>query len=259
MTQTVNGKKDERTKQQQRLHRPGQRQQERLERQARRRRRQRYWTSGIAAVAIIALSTFGFIQYQRNTAAQAASQQATATAIAERNATATAAIANRNAAATATALAQNCFISSTGQTIPAIYAGPATPTAGPTSSPAITGTPVTLAGGLKYVDIKVGKGSAAKKNSKISVEYTGWLASTCQKFDSSYDRGGQSFPLTLGQGQVIKGWDEGLVGVKAGGIRRLYIPAALAYGAQGQQDSQGQVIIPPNAILIFDVTVLSVK
>lgn len=253
MTQTMNGKNGTGTKQPQRLRRPGQRQQERLERQERRRRRQRYWTGGILAVAIIALSTFGFIEYQRYTAAQTASQQATATAIAVKSAATATAIANTNATATVAALAQNCFISSSGQTIPAIYANAATPSAGPTNSPAITGTPVTLAGGLKYVDIKVGSGPAVKAGSSVTVEYTGWLASTCQKFDSSYDHNGQPLPVTVGKGQVIKGWDEGLVGLKAGGIRRLYIPAALAYGAQAQQG------IPANSDLIFDVTVLTIK
>lgn len=254
MTQTVNGKNGTGTKQSQRLRRPGQRQQERLDRQARRRRRQRLWTSGIAAVAIIALSTFGFIEYQRYTGAQLAAQQATATAqAAARNATATS-IANKNATATAVVLSQNCFISSTGVALPAIYASSATPTAGPTTSPALAGTPVTLAGGLKYVDIKVGSGPAAKNNSTVTVEYTGWLASTCQKFDSSYDRSAQSLPVTVGKGQVIKGWDEGLVGMKAGGIRRLYIPASLGYGAAGSSPA-----IPPNAALIFDVQVLTVK
>ena len=254
MTQTANGKKDEKTKQSQRLHRPGQRQQERLQRLERRRRRQRYWTSGILAVVIIGLSTFGFIYYQRYSAAQTAAQQATATAIANRKAATATAIAKSNANATATALAQNCFISSSGQAVPAIYASTATPSAGPTNTPAITGTPVTLAGGLKYVDIKVGTGPAAKASSTVSVEYTGWLASTCQKFDSSWDRSGQALPVTLGKGQVIKGWDEGLVGMKAGGIRRLYIPPSLAYGAAGSPPT-----IPANAVLIFDVQVLSVK
>jgi len=254
MTQTVNGNKRDTKKQPQRLHRPGQRQQERLSRLERRRRRQRLWTSGITAVVIIALSVFGFIEYQRYSSSQLAAQQATATAIANRVAATATAIAAKDATATTEALAQNCFISSTGQAVPAIYAGSATPTAGPTSSPAITGTPVTLTGGLKYVDIKVGSGPAAKKNSKVSVEYTGWLASTCTKFDSSYDHSGQAFAVTVGQGSVIKGWDEGLVGIKAGGIRRLYIPASLGYGAQGSPPA-----IPANAALIFDIQVLSVK
>src|SRR5947209_5996800 len=80
-----------------------------------------------------------------------------------------------------------------------VYSSAATPSAGPATAPHITGSVVTLQNGLKYVDIKVGKGTAAKQGSTVTVEYTGWFASTCKKFDSSYDRGGQSFPVTLGQ------------------------------------------------------------
>ncbi len=101
MTQTVNDKNGAGTKQPQRLHRPGQRQQDRLKRQQRRRRRQRLWTSGIVAVAVIALSVFGIIEYQRYTTQQAAAQQAsanaTATAVAHRNATAAAIASKANA------------------------------------------------------------------------------------------------------------------------------------------------------------------
>jgi peptidylprolyl isomerase/FKBP-type peptidyl-prolyl cis-trans isomerase FkpA len=115
---------------------------------------------------------------------------------------------------------------------------------------------------LKYVDIKVGTGTAAVSGDSLSVEYTGWLASTCTKFDSSYDSTsgtpGTPFTFSLGEGQVIPGWDDGLLGMKPGGIRRLYIPSALAYGSQGQQDQNGNTIIPANANLIFDVQVLSV-
>ena len=100
---------------------------------------------------------------------------------------------------------------------------------------------------------KQGCGALAGSGSALSVIYTGWLQSNGQKFDSTYDEGRQPFSVTLGQRQVIPGWDEGLVGVNAGGTRRLIIPPALAYG------SQGQGAVPPNATLIFDVTVLSVQ
>jgi FKBP-type peptidyl-prolyl cis-trans isomerase FkpA len=110
---------------------------------------------------------------------------------------------------------------------------------------------------LQYIDTKTGCGTPAASGSALSAIYVGWLQSTGQKFDSTVDDGGQPFSVTLGQGQVIPGWDEGLVGIKAGGTRRLIIPAALAYGSQGQ--SQGKVPIPPNATLIFDVTVVSVQ
>jgi Tfp pilus assembly major pilin PilA len=260
MTQTVNGRgKNENSSEKQR--RPGQRQQERLMRLQRRRRRQQIWTSVTVAVVVVALASVGIWQYQRVKTQQAASVAATATVTTARaDATSTAISARATATsvaaadATATANAQSCFIAPAGTTPTNIYSGAATPTAGPDTAPPITGTPVKLNGGLEYVDIKTGTGSAAKKGSKVSVEYTGWIASTCKKFDSSYDHKGQAFPLTLGTGQVIPGFDQGLFGMKAGGTRRLFIPAALAYGAQGQPPT-----IPANAILIFDVTMLSVK
>ena len=153
------------------------------------------------------------------------------------------------------AATNTCFINPAAPGIPAVYAGSAIPASGPMTAPAVKGTPVILQGGLEYVDIKVGSGSAAKNGSNITVNYTGWLASTCQKFDSSYDahsgQGTQPFSTVLGQGQVIKGWDEGLIGMQVGGIRRLYLPAALAYGAQGAGT------IPPDADLIFDVQMVS--
>ena len=259
MTQTVNGRgKNENSSEKQR--RPGQRQQERLMRLQRRRRRQQIWTSVIVAVIMVILASVGIWQYQRVKTQQAANAAATATVTtAKANVTATAISARATAtsvaaaAATATANAQNCFISPPGTTPTNIYSTAATPTAGPDTAPPITGTPVKLNGGLEYVDIKTGTGSAAKKGSKVNVEYTGWIASTCKKFDSSYDRKGQAFSLTLGVGQVIPGFDQGLIGMKEGGTRRLFIPPSLAYGAQGQSP------IPPNAILIFDVTMVSVK
>jgi FKBP-type peptidyl-prolyl cis-trans isomerase len=94
----------------------------------------------------------------------------------------------------------------------------------------------------------------ATQGGTVSVEYTGWLESNGKKFDSSYDHGAQPFSVSpLGQANIIKGWNEGLVGMKAGGIRRIILPASLAYGSQSNK------IIPANATLIFDVTVLSVQ
>jgi len=236
MTQTVNGKKGPDTKAPQRLHRPGQRQQDRIQRMERRRRRQRIWTSSIAAVAIIGISVFGILEYQRYQANQTAQQQVSATATAN-------ALAHHNA--TATAVAMNACLSKLDL--------PPTATAGPVKPPAQTGTPVKQADGLEYIDIKVGCGPAAQATSNVSVEYTGWLQSNGSKFDSSYDRSGTPFAFQLGQGQVIKGWDEGLVGMKQGGIRRLIIPGSLGYGAQGNAPK-----IPPNATLIFDVQMIAV-
>jgi len=226
MTQTVNGRKSSPQKQ----GRPGQRQQERLMRQARRRRRQRIWLSIIAAAVVIAAAGLVYWQYQRYT-----SQQSAAAASKTKQTSAT--------------IGPKC---STASAVPSIY--DSTPKAGPTSPPPATGTAATNADGLQCLDLKVGSGKVAQQGSTVSVEYTGWLQSNGKKFDSSYDHGGQPFSVTpLGQASVIPGWNEGLVGMKVGGVRRIIIPAALGYGAQGNQ------AIPPNATLIFDVTVLSIQ
>lgn len=115
---------------------------------------------------------------------------------------------------------------------------------------------VASASGLKYIDTKIGTGAQAVKGKKVSVHYTGWLnekGNRGQKFDSSLDRG-QAFDFALGAGQVIKGWDEGVAGMKVGGKRTLMIPAPLAYGERGAGG-----VIPPNADLIFDVELLKVE
>ncbi len=112
-------------------------------------------------------------------------------------------------------------------------------------------TPVKLPDGLQYVDVKVGDGAVVGKTDTISVHYTGWLAATSKKFDSSRDRG-QPFELQLGQGQVIPGWDEGIPGMKVGGQRKLTLPPALAYGDQGSPPT-----IPAKATLIFVIEILS--
>jgi FKBP-type peptidyl-prolyl cis-trans isomerase len=101
---------------------------------------------------------------------------------------------------------------------------------------------------LKVEDLITGTGPAAKSGDKISVRYVGTLYDNGKEFDSSWKRGKAPFQLTLGQGQVIQGWDQGLVGMKVGGRRRLTIPPNLAYGAQGQPPT-----IPANATLVFDV------
>lgn len=125
-----------------------------------------------------------------------------------------------------------------------------------TTSTTSTVKPVTTASGLQYLDSVVGTGAVAKSGEKVSVHYTGWLDNAGQKgnkFDSSVDRG-QPFEFALGAGQVIKGWDEGVSGMKVGGKRTLMIPADLAYGARGAGGA-----IPPNAKLIFDVELLGVN
>ena len=111
---------------------------------------------------------------------------------------------------------------------------------------------VTTATGLKYVDEVPGTGSLPKQGQPVKVHYTGWLENG-KKFDSSVDRG-QPFEFTLGVGQVIKGWDEGVSTMKVGGKRKLIIPAQLGYGERGAGG-----LIPPNATLIFDVELLAVK
>lgn len=105
--------------------------------------------------------------------------------------------------------------------------------------------------GLKKEDTQVGTGTEAKKDSTVSVHYIGKLADGTQ-FESSYESG-QPIEVQLGQGNVIKGWDEGIPGMKVGGKRTLTIPPALAYGDQGTPN------IPPNSTLIFEVELLDVK
>ncbi len=140
------------------------------------------------------------------------------------------------------------------------------PSAKPSVSPgaddcnAGSGLPsVTYPDGLKIVDLKVGTGEAAIKGQNAEVEYTGWFTS-CQMFDSSRNPGRTSFPFQIGQGQVIAGWDEGVPGMRVGGKRWLMIPPELAYGAQGQTDqTTGAQTIPPNATLIFEIELISLK
>jgi len=111
---------------------------------------------------------------------------------------------------------------------------------------------VTTPSGLKYEILQKGKGAVAKAGQSVSVHYTGWLTNGT-KFDSSVDRG-QPFQFNLGAGQVIKGWDEGVAGMKVGEKRKLTIPSDLGYGPNGAGG-----VIPPNATLIFDVELLGVQ
>ena len=105
--------------------------------------------------------------------------------------------------------------------------------------------------GLQVEDLSVGAGAEAVANKEVTVHYTGWLTDGT-KFDSSLDRK-QPLTIVLGIGQVIKGWDQGIEGMKVGGKRKLTIPAALGYGARGAGG-----VIPPNATLVFEVELLRV-
>lgn len=111
---------------------------------------------------------------------------------------------------------------------------------------------ITTPSGLKYVDQVVGTGEVAVAGKTANVHYTGWLENG-KKFDSSVDRG-QPFSFPLGAGRVIKGWDEGVQGMKVGGKRKLTIPSDLGYGSRGAGG-----VIPPNATLVFDVELLGVR
>jgi hypothetical protein len=135
---------------------------------------------------------------------------------------------------------------------PSLTPTPAPAGAGPATPPALPSglTPQTQPDGLQIIDITQGTGPAAQTGQTVTVNYTGWLQSNGTKFDSSLDRN-QPFSFPLGQGQVIKGWDEGVVGMKVGGKRRLIIPPALGYGST----PNGK--IPANSTLIFDIDLLS--
>lgn len=112
---------------------------------------------------------------------------------------------------------------------------------------------ITTDSGLKYQELKEGTGKEAKKGDNVEVHYTGWLTNG-KKFDSSVDRG-KPFSFKLGAGMVIKGWDEGVAGMKEGGKRKLMIPSKLAYGDR----EVGGGLIPANSDLVFEVELLKIK
>ena len=114
------------------------------------------------------------------------------------------------------------------------------------------GDTVTTESGLKYIEIKIGDGASPQTGDQVSVHYTGWLLANGRKFDSSKDRH-QPFMFPIGQGRVIKGWDEGVASMKVGGMRQLIIPSELGYGDRGAGS-----VIPPGAALVFDVELLDI-
>jgi peptidylprolyl isomerase len=129
--------------------------------------------------------------------------------------------------------------------------------AGATFMTVAAASAVTTASGLQYTDQVVGTGPEPQPGQTVTVQYTGWLDDNGQKgrkFDSSRDRN-QPFSFVLGQGQVIRGWDQGVATMHVGGKRTLVIPPDLAYGDRGA----GNGVIPPGATLIFDVELLSVR
>jgi peptidylprolyl isomerase len=122
----------------------------------------------------------------------------------------------------------------------------------PAPLPAMASTP----SGLQYADTLPGKGRSPRRGQTVVVHYTGWLyvdGNKGKKFDSSVDKG-KPFEFRVGQGQVIKGWDEGVITMKIGGRRTLLIPPELGYGENGSPPD-----IPPNATLVFDVELIAVK
>ena len=129
--------------------------------------------------------------------------------------------------------------------------------AAPTPASAQTvGKTMTTPSGLKITDSKVGTGAQPKSGQTCVMHYTGWLyenGAKGAKFDSSVDRG-QPFEFKIGMGQVIRGWDEGVAGMKVGGTRKLTIPPELGYGARGAGN-----VIPPSSTLIFEVELLEIK
>ena len=136
--------------------------------------------------------------------------------------------------------------------------GTAAPVPAPAASPNVSKLSATVTD-LQKIDLKQGTGTEASAGKPVVVHYTGWLYDSTApegkgaKFDSSRDRG-VPFGFFLGSGKVIKGWDEGVVGMKVGGQRRLVIPPQLGYGDRGAGG-----VIPPNATLIFDVELIDVK
>jgi FKBP-type peptidyl-prolyl cis-trans isomerase len=140
------------------------------------------------------------------------------------------------------------------QTTPPVSSATTTQQAAPTTTPpAVAAREVTTPLGLKYQDLVVGNGRMAEEGMSVTVNYTGWLTDGT-KFDSSYDTGRQPLTFKIGAGMVIRGWDEGVKGMRVGGKRKLTIPPDLAYGERGYPP-----VIPASATLVFEVEFLGVN
>ncbi len=131
-----------------------------------------------------------------------------------------------------------------------LQSGPSLPSmSGPTR---VTGEGTTTPSGLTYWDIRIGEGPSVTKGRAVKIHYTAWLEASSKKIDSSVDAG-QPVIFLAGAGQVIRGWDEGAIGMKVGGKRQLRIPSNLAYGPRGSDT------VPPNSTLICDIEILGVQ
>ena len=147
-----------------------------------------------------------------------------------------------------------CQQGKSGESTPPPSTSPTTRQSAQPAAPQATAVKeVTTSSGLKYQDLVVGNGPMAEEGTQVEVNYTGWLTDGT-KFDSSYDPGRQPLPFTIGAGMVIRGWDEGVKGMRVGGKRKLTIPADLAYGERGYPP-----VIPANSTLVFEVEFVSVK
>lgn len=147
-----------------------------------------------------------------------------------------------------------CQQGKSGESTPSPSSSPPTQQpAQPAAPQATAAKEVTTPSGLKYQDLVVGNGPVAEEGMPAGVNYTGWLTDGT-KFDSSLDPGRTPFTFTIGAGMVIRGWDEGVKGMRVGGKRKLTIPADLAYGEQGRPP-----VIPANSTLVFEVELVSVK
>ncbi len=198
----------------------------------------------VAVIAILVIAFLAYVAYSSISQSNATRQAASAS---------TSTAAALNAAATGTALVQSTSTVATATAASAAL-GPAMDSAVKNApGTASTAQVVTTPDGLRYQDVTVGTGTEVKAGSTATVNYTGWLTNGT-KFDSSLNSGRTPFDVqNVGSANVIQGWNEGLIGMKVGGKRKLFIPPDLGYGAQANGS------IPANSILIFEIDLLSVK